>query len=258
MGSHPAIDSRMKLGIMQPYFFPYLGYFELIAATDRWVVFDVVQYNPKSWMMRNRILHPSESWQYFGLTIDKSPKGTLIRDIQVKDPEASLSRCLGQLEHYRKRAPHYAAVRELIRDGFAQARSRRLVDINIATLIRSCQFLDIDFHWSLCSEMDLNLENIAHAGQWALRIAEQLGASHYLNPPGGREIFQASEWTAASIGLHFTEIPDFQYAVRGYDFIANLSIIDLLMWNTPGEIKTYMTQHLAPVQEAMAGHIGHE
>lgn len=49
----------MRLAIMQPYFFPYLGHFSLIAASDAWIVFDVRQYTPRTWMNRNRILHPT-------------------------------------------------------------------------------------------------------------------------------------------------------------------------------------------------------
>jgi len=54
----------MRLGIMQPYFFPYLGHFSLISSVDKWIVFDVTQYTPKTWMNRNRILHPKTGWQY--------------------------------------------------------------------------------------------------------------------------------------------------------------------------------------------------
>ena len=90
---------------MQPYFFPYLGYFELIARVDRWVVFDVVQYNAKSWMNRNRILHPKEGWQYITVPVEKAPRGTLIRDIRVKDMVDSRERVLGQMVHYKKKAP---------------------------------------------------------------------------------------------------------------------------------------------------------
>ena len=72
---------------MQPYFFPYLGYFELIARTDRWVVLDTVQYNRKSWMNRNRILHPNNGWQYINAPVHHAPRGTLIEKVFVQDIE---------------------------------------------------------------------------------------------------------------------------------------------------------------------------
>ncbi|HVV63545.1 MAG TPA: WbqC family protein [Pseudolabrys sp.] len=225
----------MKLGIMQPYFFPYLGYFELIARTDKWVVFDVVQYNAKSWMNRNRILHPTQGWQYINVPVNHAPHGTPIKDIVVKDRAAALTRVLGQLEHYRKRAPHFRDVTEIVRAAFGGA-SDRLVDVNVATLAAVCKYLGIGFDYSLCSAMNLDLGNVEHAGQWALAIAKQLGASEYLNPPGGRDIFRQEEWDAAGIRLRFTEMPDFTYDCAPYQFVEHLSILDVLMWNEPAKV----------------------
>jgi len=225
----------MKLGIMQPYFFPYLGYFELIARTDRWVVFDVVQYNAKSWMSRNRILHPTQGWQYINVPVNKAPHGTPIKDIVVKDRAAALARVLGQLEHYRKRAPHFRDVTDIVRAAFSGA-SDRLVDLNIATLKTVCKYLGVGFDYSLCSAMDLDLGGVEHAGQWALAIAKQLGASEYLNPPGGRAIFRQEEWDAAGIKLSFTNLPQFTYDCAPYQFVEHLSILDVLMWNDPAKV----------------------
>lgn len=222
----------MRLGIMQPYFFPYLGYFELIANTDRWVVFDVVKYNDKSWMSRNRILHPSRGWQYINLPVAKAPHGTPIHAIRAKDKVAARERICGQLEHYRRRAPHFDAVVELIDTAFA-VDSDRLVDINVSGIAAVCARLGIEFNAVLCSEMDLELGSVEHAGQWALHIARQLGATEYLNPPGGRDLFHPEEWDASGIRLRFTELPDFSYSCAPYQFVEHLSILDVLMWNDP-------------------------
>ncbi len=223
----------MKLGIMQPYFFPYLGYFELIARTDQWIVFDVVQYNAKSWMNRNRILHPKHGFQYVGVPVRKVPRGTLIHDIRIKDNEAAFSLILGQINHYRKYAPYFRQIEDLVRSAFESLKSDRLVDLNIATLTATCSYLNIAFKWSLCSEMDLELSNIEHPGQWALKIASQLGARQYINPPGGRDIFKPAEWEKAGIDLQFMEMPQIKYDCSPYEFIAHLSILDVLMWNDP-------------------------
>ena len=218
---------------MQPYFFPYAGYFAVIAQTDRWVVFDVVQYNAKSWMNRNRILHPHEGWQYVSVPVHHAPKGTPICEIRLRDKDAALGRILGQLEHYRRRAPHFAAVTGLVRGAFERASTDRLVDLNLATLATTCEYLGVTFDWALCSEMDLDLAGIEHAGQWALRISTQLRADTYLNPPGGRDIFQREEWAAAGIALRFVEPPALRYDCSPYAFVEHLSILDVLMWNPP-------------------------
>ena len=226
----------MKLGIMQPYFFPYIGYFALIARTDRWVAFDVVQYNAKSWMNRNRILHPRTGWQYVGVPVRHAPKGTPIYATRVQDKEAALARLLGQIEHYRRHAPHFTKVVELVRAAFSRAATDRLVDLNVATLAATCDYLGLAFDCSLCSELDLDLSGIEHAGQWALRISTQLGADTYLNPPGGRAIFRPGEWRAAAIALRFVDPPLLRYDCRPYAFVEHLSILDVLMWNNPDTV----------------------
>ena len=228
---------------MQPYFFPYIGYFALIAQTDRWVVFDVVQYNAKSWMNRNRILHPRAGWQYVAVPVHHAPKGTPIHDIRVQDKGAALARLLGQLEHYRRRALHFPAVVDLVRRAFARVSTDRLVDLNVATLAVTCEYLGVPLAASLCSELELDLDGIEHAGQWALRISEQLGADTYLNPPGGRAIFRPEEWAAAGIALRFVEPPPLRYDCRPYAFVENLSILDVLMWNRPDTIAAALREH---------------
>ena len=226
----------MKLGIMQPYFFPYIGYFELIFRTDRWIVFDVVQYHAKSWMNRNRILHPVNGWQYINVPVKKTPRDTLISDVQIIDKEAALKRILGQLVHYKKYAPYYHEVANLMEKTFNAVNSDRLVDLNTASLIETCKYLGIEINWSTCSRMNLDLKDIKHAGQWALRISIQLGADEYINPVGGKEIFIESEWKEAGILLKLLEPLLFKYNCSPYEFIPGLSIIDVLMWSHPEEI----------------------
>jgi hypothetical protein len=225
----------MRLGIMQPYFFPYIGYFELIAGTDKWIVFDVVQFNQKSWMSRNRILHPEEGWQYISIPVKKSPHGTPIHKIRVKDKDAALTRLHGQLDHYKRHASYFSDVLDVVNSAFS-INSDRLVDLNVKALASVCDYLGICFDYSLCSEMDLDLGMIEHPGQWALEICKQMGANEYLNPPGGKDIFRQSEWDAAGITLSFNDMPDFTYRCDPYGFIENLSILDVLMWNDPSII----------------------
>lgn len=227
----------MNLGVMQPYFFPYLGYFELIQKTDRWVVFDTVQYNARSWMNRNRILHPIEGTQYIGVPVRHAPKGTPIREIRLIDKAAAERRVLGQLAHYRRHAPYYEAVTGLVGGTFAVA-SDRLVDVNLAGLSAVCRYLAVPFTWQLCSDLRINGADIGHAGAWALAIARHLDASRYINPPGGRILFRPEEWREAGIELRFTEPPTLRYSCAPYEFVEHLSILDVLMWMSPDKVRS--------------------
>jgi hypothetical protein len=230
---------------MQPYPFPYIGYFELMARVDRWVAFDVVKYSRRSWMNRNRILHPDHGWHYFTMPVKKAPHTTPINEIRLANPEESKNKLLAQLQHYRKHAPYFAQVMDMVHDTFSRVTTDLLVDFNVASLCATAERLGIAVALEPCSRLGLDLGGIEHAGQWSLRIAQQLGADAYLNLPGGREIFKPEEWKAAGVELAFTEMNDLVYDCAPYVFEPNLSILDVLMWNSADEIRNWLRRRTA-------------
>ncbi|WP_436644454.1 WbqC family protein [Microbaculum sp. FT89] len=232
----------MRLGIMQPYFFPYVGYFDVIRKTDKWVVFDVVKYQSKHWMNRNRILEPNKGEQYVTVPVDKRSSREL-SDIAVKDPRQAGEKILRQLGVYRHAAPHYDAVHALVEETFASVGEGpvRLRDLNVAGLEKTCAMLGIAFDYEICSGLGLDFSNVQHAGQWALEICDQLGAAAYVNPSGGKAIFKPEDWRARGIDIAFTRMPDFRYEVGGkFTFLPNLSILDCLMWVGAEEVRGYL------------------
>jgi hypothetical protein len=232
----------MTLAIMQPYFFPYLGHYQLMLAVDCWVTFDLAQYRRKSWMNRNRVLHPKQGWQYVSVPAH-APRGTSIRDARIVDKTAALERILRQLEHYRGRAPYFGQVRELIEAAFA-AESDRISDLNVRSLAVVASYLEIPFRWSASSELRLELPQIEHPGQWALEISAALGATRYVNPPGGRALFHVAEWEARAIELRFLNSAAFRYDTSPYEFQEGLSVLDVLMWNSPSEVRRRLAETL--------------
>ncbi|HEX8596829.1 MAG TPA: WbqC family protein [Pseudomonas sp.] len=227
------------LAIMQPYFFPYLGYFQLIASVERGVIFDTAQYSRKSWMNRNRILDGKGGWQYINVPVSTT-LGTSIQATTVMDSAGALQRILSQMDHYRGKAPFYRKVKELVRSAFGSVTSNGIGDLNTQSLKAACDYLSLPFGWKPHSAMDLQLPPIHHPGQWALEISSKLGASRYINAPGGRAIFVASEWEARGIELRFLDLSTFVYDTAPYEFIGNLSILDVLMWNPPGDVTAYI------------------
>lgn len=226
----------MIAGIMQPYFFPYFGYFDHISRCDKWVVFDITQYTPKSWMTRNRILHPKTGFLYINCDVHGS-QNMVISEVTLKDPDTSRSKLLGQLSHYRKLAPYYRQVVTLVEQAFGEAKSNSLTDVNVSALHAICKYLDIPFSPIIASKADFSLPRITHPGQWALEITTLLGADTYLNTPGGRELFRPEEFASRCIKLAFTRVPKFVYACSPYQFEPHLSILDMLMWNSAYEVQ---------------------
>lgn len=231
----------MILGIMQPYFFPYLGYYQLMTAVDRWIVFDTVQYSRKSWMSRNRMLHPVQGWQYVGVPVHSRHDGPLSA-ATVADADAALRRILGQIAHYRGKAPHFEAVRGLVIRAFAAAGSDTLRDLNLQTLLVVLDYLELALDWSLLSDMDLRLPPIDHPGRWALEICSAIGATRYLNAPGGRGLFPPAEWHGRNIELSFLVPIPLAYDTAPYTYQPDLSILDVLMWNDAQTVRRHLLE----------------
>lgn len=229
---------------MQPYFFPYLGYFDLINYSDKWIVFDSAQYIRHGWVNRNRILHPKSEWQYIIVPIRKHPRETQIKDIEIKIESDWKSRILGQLLHYKKRAPYFETVFSFVEDCLSLS-ERSISRLNAYILEKVCNIIGIRFRYDFFSEMNLDIGSVKGPGDWALRISEALGADEYVNPPGGETIFDPSRFEDLGIKLTLRNLPTFQYDCRGYEFIPNLSIIDVLMWNTTETVKDYLDRHKA-------------
>jgi hypothetical protein len=228
----PAIQS---VAIQQPYFFPYLGYFALIQQTDFFVAFDPVQYIRKGWMNRNRVLKPVEGWQYLTAPMQTHAQEALISEVQVQAGAEWKVKILRQLEHYKKRAPHYAAVMSLLEKCFANE-DTSLSRLNVYYLEQVCAYLGLPFRHAIFSDLNLELAPVAAPDEWALRIAQALGAKSYVNQPGGRSFFDPSKYQAAGIDLQFNDFEVLPYSQRREVFEPGLSIIDVLMFNTPAQV----------------------
>ena len=100
----------MKLGIMQPKFFPWLGYFDLVNMVDEWIVFDTPQYERHRWMNRNRVLHPNTGWQYITVPLRKHPRDIPTNQVEIAMETDWRGLILRQLQHYKKKAPYYKQV----------------------------------------------------------------------------------------------------------------------------------------------------
>jgi WbqC-like protein family len=111
-------------------------------------------------------------------------------------------------------------------------------------LERVCSYLGIPFRFSLLSELKLDLGPVAGPGDWALRVAQALGNNEYINAPGGTDLFDRSKFDEAGIKLTIQTPLNFTYNCDGYNFQPNLSIIDVLMWNSPADIRTYFASRL--------------
>ncbi len=238
----------MRLGVMQPYLFPYPGYFDLIQRTDCWVVFDTPQYIRHGWVNRNRILSPlgpggtvlEPGWQYVGVPLRSHSRGTPIQDIEIDERRPWRRTLLGQLAHYRKHAPCYRETVELVERCLTPS-SGRLTELVVHSLAEVCRHLGIPFAPVLFSALAMPTDAIDGPGDWALEISRHLGASEYLNPPGGAALFDPARFAEAGVRLTIQEFEPLSYHTGRYTHVPNLSILDALMWCPPNQVRTMLT-----------------
>lgn len=230
----------MSLGIMQPYFFPYLGHFALIMRTDRWIVFDPVQYIDRGWMNRNRIIHPTQPETMYVTVPVSVHRDTLIRDVSIDAAQPYAERILGQLTaSYRKRAPHFQAVYALVEECLSTG-MHSLRDLNVLCLQRVCQYLEIPLKFEIFSEMELSIEPVHSPDEWALHICKALGETDYLNPPGAMEMFDRKKYSDAGVSIRFLQFEPTPYNQKKSCFLPNLSVLDAMMFCPPEEIRAML------------------
>lgn len=228
----------MKLGIMQPYFFPYLGYFSLIKHTDKFILFDPVQFIRHGWIERNRVLKPENDWQYINVPLEKHSLDTKIKDIKINNENDWKSKILSQLQHYKKKSPFYKQTVAVVEDGL-DIITDSIVELNAHTMESVCRYLGINFDYEIFSQMNLKIDEVNAPDEWALNICKAYpGADEYWNPPGGLEFFDRSKYEQAGIKLFFQKVNIKPYPQRRgpENIITGLSIIDVMMFNSPEKI----------------------
>lgn len=226
----------MKLGVMQPYFMPYIGYFSLIKHTDQWVIFDTAQYIKKGWINRNRIMSKSaKGFSYINVPVAKQPLETPIKDTLIALIPGWKKKIMGQLAYYKGKAPFYNETIRLVENIF-EKECRTISEINTISLITICKHLNISFKYQLFSKDTMGIKSVNTPDEWALEICKKTGATEYINPPGGRSFFDKNKYLTAGINLRFI-IPNLvPYKSIDGAYIPGLSILDVLMFNDLGKV----------------------
>lgn len=225
----------MRLGIMQPYFFPYIGYFSLIKHTDSYILLDKVQFIRHGWIERNRILKQTGGWCYISVPLRKHSRDTLISDIEINTAENWKRKIISQLQHY-KGAPYYYKTMDLVKN-VLNMETKSIVDMDLFALQQVCNYLNISTPINVFSEMDLQIEKPVAADEWALNICCAIDdVTEYWNPIGGKEFFDCKKYIEKHIEIYFQQIHIEEYKQNENDFEPGLSIIDVMMFNSPEKI----------------------
>lgn len=223
---------------MQPYFFPYLGYFALINMTDQFILFDTAQYMRHGWVDRNRILKENGDFIYIRPEKIKHSNRIPINEIQLKNDLKWKDKMTAQMSIYKK-APHYREVTNLIEEIF-DFEAVYLSEFNKHSLKLVCDYLEIDTTIKLWSKMNRHIENANEPDEWALNICKDLGADSYINPEDGKAFFNPKKYIDSGIDIKFMKFGNIEYKQFNQFFTSRLSIIDVMMFNSVSTIHNFL------------------
>ena len=235
----------MNLGIMQPYFFPYIGYWQLMDLTDIYVIYDDVNFIKSGWINRNRILGPKGP-MFINVPMRNAGSSRKICEIGADISPRYLRKMANKLTFAYKRAPYFEDVYPFIFD-LMSFRSGSLADYLANAIEKTASRLGIGTSFIRSSDAQLAPELRGQAR--VIEICRQLGAADYLNAIGGTKLYSPGEFENAGIALKFVKTGDVRYAQTfgssaAGQFIPDLSIIDVLMntgWEGTRELLTHRT-----------------
>lgn len=233
----------MKIGIMQPYFFPYIGYFSLINYVDEFVFFDTPQYISHGWINRNRVLQQDGLPHYIIVPIQKAPRETAINRIKISENERWIEKIFAQLSAYKKKAPFYKETVEFLHNVLESDTWTSIAELNIKTTKAVCDYIGISTVFSVFSDMAINIDAVCAPDEWALNITKAMRGEIYVNPPGGESFFDRRKYDASGIELLFLKSNLPPYIQRIGRFEPGLSIIDVMMFNDKEQIQWMLNDY---------------
>ncbi|NOH80822.1 WbqC family protein [Vibrio sp. RE86] len=229
----------MKLAIMQPYFMPYIGYFQLINSVDKFIIYDDVNYIKRGWINRNRFLINSTP-KLLSVPLKNASQNKLILDININDQSLWKTKFLKSINLAYKKAPYFDEVYALIEDVF-QCNNNNLSFFVANSIVSICRYLGIGTDIVLSSAIYNNAE--LSGQQRIIDICLREKASVYINPINGTELYDNEIFNQNGIELKFIKSDSFEYQQFGSEFHPWLSIIDVMMFNSPSEINDFLKKY---------------
>ena len=237
----------MILAGMQPYFMPYLGYWQLINAVNKIILYGYLNFIKGGWINRNRIIQKNGEINYITVPLRKQSPSLLISEVQIDNSVNWSERMLKTIMINYKNAPYFDQIYPLI-EGVLSKRYDTIMSINVESICNIAAFLEIDtiidFENERFREMEDRLAKIesdysvmpylekTRPEKMVARMIEQCrmeNSQHLINAIGGIDLYDKQEFEQYGIALQFIKMNDIQYPQFTHEFIPNLSIIDVMM-----------------------------
>jgi hypothetical protein len=226
----------MRVGIMQPYLFPYLGYYQLAYHSDKFVFYDDAAYQTRGFINRNNLLSQGKS-QRFTLAVKKASQNKKINELYFSN---EVSKILKTITYAYQKAPYFYDVMPIIESVLCE-NNRNVAKISTSSIILIFNYLGINKEYLLSSLIDYDRQT--NAANKLISICKCLDVSEYCNAKNGADLYSKEEFLEQGIALSFIKMKPITYFQNQQYFINNLSIIDILMWNSKVQVKDLLGQY---------------
>jgi hypothetical protein len=227
-----------KIAIMQPYFLPYMGYWQLIANVDEFVIYDNIQYTKKGWITRNRFLLNGKD-EMFSLSLKADSDFLPVSD-RFLSPAFDREKLVRQLQGAYQKAPYYKENFPVIEEIIRNQEQNLSAYIN-ASIQKICSYLFIET--PLVPSSSLRDSEHLKGQDKVLDICRALKADTYINPVGGLDLYDRKAFLDQGINLSFLRSRPLAYAQFGQACIPHMSILDVLMFNSRDQVMGYLQEY---------------
>lgn len=225
-----------SIAVMQPYFFPYIGYFQLINEVEKFVFYDDVNYITGGWINRNRILINAEA-KYFTIPCKNASQNRLVKEVEHSLSERDKNKLIKKIRFTYSNAPYFEDVFPIIEKVFS-TETELISELAIESIIKVTEYLALECVFQKSSEKYDNKE--LDAADRLIDICKIEHFNHYVNPIGGMELYDKQYFLENEVKLHFLKSGITEYEQFDHEFVPGLSIIDVLMFNSVNAIKKDM------------------
>ncbi|MBG0757072.1 WbqC family protein [Vibrio cidicii] len=226
----------MKCAVMQPYLFPYLGYYQLVYAVDKFVFYDDVNFIKRGYINRNNILVNGAA-QRFTIPV---PGATQNKKINTFEFSMDVMKTLKTIQQAYNKAPYFQPVYEIIKEVLT-SNNRSVTYICKLSIEKVFDYLNLDKDYFVSSQLDYNRD--LTAADKLISISKRLECTEYINSPGGIDLYQKEYFKEQEIELSFINMIAGEYFQSNHDFVPYLSMIDVLMWNSKEQVKQLLEQY---------------
>ncbi len=224
---------------MQPYFFPYIGYFQLLNAVDEFIIYDNIEYTKKGWINRNRILVNGKD-QLIGIPIKKDSDYLTIVERTLSDNwEKDRNKLFNKIKESYRKAPYYKDAAEVIEECLF-LEDRNLFRFILNSLERVGGYLNIETPILTSSNIPVNHD--LKSQDKVLAMCSNRGGDTYINPIGGVDLYKKNDFLSQKIKLRFLKTKPFIYSQYNNEFVPWLSIIDVMMFCSKEQIGLYLNE----------------